>query len=58
MVANGSGDGSIRHRADGRFEVRVRDAATGIRVARYAATEREAMKMLRAMLGRVDRGEA
>ena len=56
MVANGSGDGSIRHRADGRFEIRVRDAATGIRVARYATTEREARKMLRAMLGRVDRG--
>jgi len=58
MVAKGSGDGSIRHRADGRFEVRVRDAATGIRVARYATTEREARKMLRAMLGRVDRGVA
>ena len=56
MPAGGSG--SIRRRSDGRFEVRVRDTATGKRITRYASSERDATRARREMLGRIDRGSS
>lgn len=53
----GNGEGSIRHRADGRWEVAVYDRAAGKRRSAYAKTEAEAKRLLRRMASRADTGD-
>lgn len=56
MSKRSNGAGSITRHSSGRWQVRVIDPATGKRVARYADSEAEAQRVLRAMLVRADTG--
>ncbi len=52
-----NGEGSIRERKDGRWEVTVVDPVTRKRRSAYAKTEPEAKRILRRMTARADEGE-
>lgn len=52
-----NGEGSIRERKDGRWEVAVVDPITRKRRSAYAKTEAEAKRVLRRMTARADEGE-
>lgn len=51
------GEGSIYQRKDGRWVAAIRDPVTRRRRTAYAATEKDARRLLRAMTGRADRKE-
>lgn len=57
MTKRTNGSGSIYQRADGLWQVRATDPATGRRVSKYAPSEQQARRELRAMLSRTDAGE-
>lgn len=48
MQKRGNGEGSIRKRKDGRFEVRITGTSNGktFRISRYAHTQEEAIQLL------------
>lgn len=48
MQKRGKGEGSIRKRKDGRFEVRITGTSNGktFRISRYAHTQEEATQLL------------
>jgi integrase len=52
----GNGEGSIRLRRDGRWEITVTDPATSKRRSAYAKTEAEAKRLLRQMTAKADVG--
>lgn len=54
----GNGEGSIRLRADGRYEVRVTDPRTGQRRSAFTRSEAEAKRLLRRMAVRADDGDS
>lgn len=55
-VKRGNGEGSIRERKDGRWEVAVVDPVTRKRRSAYAKTEAEAKRVLRRMTAKADEG--
>lgn len=54
----GWNDGTISHRKDGRWEIRVQDPVTGKRRSAYAKSETEARRKLRDMISKVEQGLA
>lgn len=54
----GNGEGSLRQRKDGRWEVAVLDPITRKRRSAYAKTEAEAKRLLRGMSAKADAGES
>lgn len=52
-----NGEGNVRQRKDGRWEVRVTDPATGQRRTAYYRSEAKARAELRRMVGRAEDGE-